>query len=139
MDAAQPWTELAAVAMRRFPETLRRTRPRWPIVGTRPAITPAVLKVFDTSLGFLTAAGLQPDEAIALMNCLAAFTIRPLLADVSDPVGRQGRHRRISSRSVRRAVPPSARRLTGSYLYDPNDQFEQGLSALICGWSVRRS
>jgi len=53
MDAAQPWTELAAVAMRRFRNTLRRHPAAVPIVGTRPAITPAVLKVFDTSLGFL--------------------------------------------------------------------------------------
>jgi len=74
------------------------------------------------------------------MNCLAAFTIGHLLADVSDPVGGQGRARRISMPLCpQSSFPHLHAALTGSYLYDPNDQFEQGLSALICGWSVRRS
>jgi len=124
MDAAQPWTELAAVAMRRFRNTAAPAPGRG---ADRPAPGcdhPRRAQRSSTPRwGFLTAAGLQPDEAIALMNCLAAFHHRP-------PTGRRQRSRRRQGRAPqdiyaalsRRAVPPSARALTGAPL-DPNDQF----------------
>ena len=132
------WTERAAAVMRRFRTALREHPKAVPIVGTRPAVTPVMLDLLDQALGQLTRAGLPAAEAIDLMNCLAAFTIGHVLAELGEPVGGE----ELSPASVYADLtadthPQLVAAFTGGYGYDPDGQFEHGLTALINGWTLR--
>jgi TetR/AcrR family transcriptional regulator, tetracycline repressor protein len=135
----QPWPEQAAAVMRRFRAALRAHPKAVPIVGTRPAVTPAMLDLLERALHMLTSAGLPDAAAIDLMNCLAAFTIGHVLAEVGEPVGGD----EIAPASVYTALsadshPHLVAAFTGGYGYDPDGQFEHGLTALINGWTTSR-
>jgi TetR/AcrR family transcriptional regulator, tetracycline repressor protein len=133
-----PWTEQAAAVMRRFRIALRAHPKAVPIVGTRPAVTPVMLDLLERALGQLTAAGLSAVEAIDLMNCLAAFTIGHVLAELGEPVGGD----EVPPASVYAGLtaqthPHLVAAFTSGYGYDPDGQFEHGLVALIDGWALR--
>jgi TetR/AcrR family tetracycline transcriptional repressor len=132
-----PWTEQAAAIMRQFRAALRAHPKAVPIVGTRPAVTPAMLDLLEQALQHLAAAGLSGADAIDLMNCLAAFTIGHVLAELGEPVGGD----EIPPASVYAALttdthPHLVAAFTGGYGYDPDGQFEHGLTALITGWAT---
>jgi len=136
-DPALPWTEQAAAAMRAFRAALREHPRAVPIVGTRPAVTPSMLDMLDRSLGLLTGAGLGSTEAIDLMNCLAAYTIGHVLAEVGEPVGGEG----TPPEAVYAALTPQTHphlveAFMNGYGYRPDEQYEAGLTALIAGWSA---
>ncbi|GAB95363.1 AcrR family transcriptional regulator [Kineosphaera limosa] len=108
------------------------------LIGTRPTTTPAMLTLIDASLGRLAAAGLPGQRAMPLIDCLSAFTIGKVLAEVSDPS--------TSGESVPQAVESAVAGMThqthphllatlmAGYAFTPEEQFETGLRALIQGW-----
>lgn len=135
LDEGAAWTELAAGVMRRFRQALRGHPRAVPIVGTRPAVTPAMLDLLDRALGHLTGAGLTAAEAIDLMNCLAAYTIGHVQAEVGEPVGGPDTPpENVYAAVTAQTHPHLAAAFSGGYGYDPDGQFEHGLAALIRGW-----
>jgi AcrR family transcriptional regulator len=135
----KPWTEQAAAVMRRFRTALGAHPKAVPIVGTRPAVTPVMLDLLDQALGQLTAAGLSAADAIDLMNCLAAFTIGHVLAELGEPVGGdQIPPAGVYAGLTAETHPHLVAAFTGGYGYDPDGQFEHGLTALVNGWVPRR-
>jgi AcrR family transcriptional regulator len=139
-DPDVPWTEQALTAMRAFRATLRAHPRAVTIAGTHPAVTPGMLQLLDRSLGWLTAAGLAPAEALDLINCLALFTMGQVLAEVGEPVGGEGTPPGAVYGSLDpEAYPHLVAAFASGYDYHPDQQFEAGITALLAGWPARRS
>jgi TetR/AcrR family transcriptional regulator, tetracycline repressor protein len=132
----RPWTEQAATAMRQFRAALRAHPRAVPIVGTHPAVTPTMLDLLDHALGQLTGAGLAAADAIDLLNCLAAYTIGHVLAELGEPVGGQDTPpETVYAALTLQTHPHLVAAFAGGYGYQPDQQFERGLTALIAGWA----
>jgi AcrR family transcriptional regulator len=135
-----PWTEQALTAMRAFRATLRAHPRAVTIAGTHPAVTPGMLQLLDRSLGWLTAAGLAPAEALDLINCLALFTMGQVLAEVGEPVGGEGTPPgAVYSSLDPETYPNLVAAFASGYGYRPDEQFEAGITALLAGWPARRT
>ena len=91
--------------------------------------------MLDHHLGRLAAAGLSPAHAMPLLDCLVAFTVGTVRAEVREPVGGPG----VPPEEVWAALTPQshpnlAAALGGGYDWAPEAQFETGLAALLGGW-----
>jgi len=139
-DPVVPWTEQALRAMRAFRAALRAHPRAVPVAGTHPAVTPGMLRLVDRSLGWLTDAGLDPAEALDLINCLAFFTMGQVLAEVGEPAGGESTPSETVYGSLdARAYPHLVAVFAGGYDYHPDRTFEAGITALLAGWSARQT
>ncbi len=106
------------------------------LMGTRPATTPALLCLINQTLGYLDATELPAHEAMALMDCLAAFTVGKVLGEVSQ------QHDKVAT-ALQTLTPEShpylLQALDAGYAFAPDAQFERGLHALISGWDCTSS
>lgn len=135
-----PWTEQVLMAMRAFRATLRAHPRAVTVAGTHPAVTPGMLQLVDRSLGWLTEAGLDPAEALDLIDCLAFFTMGQVLAEVGEPAGGESTPPEAVHRSLDpEAYPHLAAVFANGYDHHPDEQFEAGITALLAGWQLRRS
>lgn len=108
------------------------------LIGTRPAITPAMLKLIDGMLARLSRAGLPEAQAMPLIDCLTAFTVGKVLPESVD--WRDDVHDK--ARPALEALKPEdyphlAQAFAMGYDLAPDEQFDHGLRALIAGWPVR--
>ena len=129
------WRVVAARPVRALRRVLLDHPKIVPVVATRPATTPRMLAMLDHHLGRLAAAGLSPAHAMPLLDCLVAFTVGTVRAEVREPVGGPG----VPPEEVWAALTPQshpnlAAALGGGYDWAPEAQFETGLAALLGGW-----
>lgn len=103
------------------------------LMGTRPATTPALLHLIEHTLGHLDAAELPAHEAMALMDCLAAFTVGKVLGEVSQQEQRDKVESALQTLTPE-SHPHLLQALGAGYAFAPEMQFERGLRALIAGW-----
>lgn len=105
------------------------------LVGTRPTVSPTMLRVIDASLGRLKEAGLRGPDAMQLIDCISAFTIGKVLAEIGEPLGGPASAVEEAMAGVSMATHPH---LVGSmadgYGFRPDEEFERGLWALLAGW-----
>lgn len=103
------------------------------LMGTRPATTPALLDLIEQTLKQITAAGLPAHEAMPLLDCLMAFTVGKVLGEISQ----HQQHDKVAQ-ALQTITPDSHPHLlqavAAGYAFDPEAQFERGLSALLGGW-----
>lgn len=108
------------------------------LIGTRPAITPAMLDLIDGMLARLSQAGLPASEAMPLIDCLSAFTVGKVLPESAD--WRDDVHDRAlpALQALQPEVHPHlANALATGYQFSPDQQFDHGVRALIAGWPLR--
>lgn len=138
--AGGTWREQAEWFMRRLRDALYRHPKTLPIVSTRPTTTPGMLAVLDRGLGRLLAAGLTGQSALDLVNCLAAYTIGHAIADVGEPVGGESVPLADVAESMTPQTHPHLTQvLEGGFAYEPDEQYELGLQAMLDGFERRLS
>ncbi|MER7273833.1 TetR/AcrR family transcriptional regulator [Dactylosporangium sp. NPDC000244] len=125
------WRDLLAAFARSLREVLRRHPHVVPLVATRPAYSPAVLGLADRALGALGRSGFADRELLVMVNALRSFTIGHVLAEVGDPVGGPVATEQEAAELLG-PYPNLARATAGGYR--PQEQFEQGLRALLDGF-----
>lgn len=105
------------------------------LMGTRPATTPALLQLIEKTLAQMDAAALPGHEAMALIDCLAAFTVGKVLGEVSQ-AQQHGKVAAALQTLTPHSHPHLLRALGGGYDFAPDAQFERGLRALLAGWAA---
>lgn len=132
-EAAEAWPAIATRIFGALREQLLAHPHLAPILGTRPVTTPHMLALTDRALGWLDAAGLPPASAMPLLDCLTAYTIGKVLAEV------RGADAEGPALALASVTPDSHPHLVGAlasgYGWEPDAQFERGMDALIAGWS----
>ena len=108
-----------------------------PLLATRPAVTPNLLRLTDEALGWMVAAGLGPASAMQLLDCLVGYTVGKVQQEVREPIGGVG----VPAEQVYATMTPAthphlAAAMAGGYDWDPNGEFEAGLRALVQGWDA---
>lgn len=133
--ADAPWQDIVTDVF----HTLRRAllaHPRLvPVIATRPLATPAMIGLTDRVLGELAARGLAPAPAMRLLDCAQAFTIGKLLGEVRRPVGGESSPPEQTFAGLTPQTHPHlVAALMDGYAWQPDEEFEQGLTALVRGW-----
>lgn len=109
------------------------------LLGTRPAVTPAMLRLTDDQLGRLAAVGLPRHDAMQLIDCLAGYTVGKVLGEIGEPLG--GVNTTVQS-AMAAVTPQTHPQLTQAiregYQFSPEDEFVRGLTAMITGWNLGR-
>lgn len=106
------------------------------LVGTRPSVTPASLRLIDATLGRLSAAGLPGRDAMQLIDCLSGYTIGKVLAETGEALGGQSD---VVGRALAGITPqthPHFAAVMPEYGFAPDEEFDAGLRALIAGWQL---
>lgn len=107
------------------------------VVGTRPAVTPAMLALVDGVLARLRGAGFAGQDAMVLIDCLAGYTIGKVLAETSAALGDEtGPVAAALATVTPQTHPHLVREIADGYTLAPDEQFERGLTALIGGWTA---
>lgn len=105
------------------------------LMGTRPATTPALLRLIDQTLGHIAADDLPAQETMALLDCLMAFTVGKVLGEIS-----QHQQPEKVAAAVQSLTPQDhphlMQALAAGYAFAPDAQFEHGLRVLIAGWGA---
>jgi len=105
------------------------------VIGTRPSVSPAMLRLVEAILQRLEVAGLSGTEAMQLVDCLSGYTIGKVLAETSDLAGGHAEHVGAALASLTPQTHPALlAALSGGYSFAPEEQFQRGLRALINGW-----
>jgi TetR/AcrR family transcriptional regulator, tetracycline repressor protein len=135
-----PWSglgrDLVAAYMRRLRAVLRRHPGIVPVVATRPTHNPQFVALGEQAIARLRAEGLTARQALTLCSCLQDFTVGQVLAEVCAPVGGGG----MSEQEQAAATPPAALPNLAAAIaegYDPDEQYEQGLTAFLNGFMSR--
>lgn len=117
------------------------THPRLvPVVASRPLATPYMIGLTDRVLGELNARGLPPASAMRLMDCALAFTVGKLVGEVRQPVGGESSSPEQTFAGLSPQTHPHlVAALMDGYAWQPDEQFEQGLAALVYGWHAGAS
>ena len=132
--ATDDWRELIASFLRQLRDVLRRHPNAVHVLATRPGYTPANLALADKALDALSASGLSPRQALIVADCLRAYTIGHVFAEVSEPVGGETHSMDGASEIMTtEAYPHLSRAIVGGYR--PDEQFEVGLRAMLDGFS----
>lgn len=108
-----------------------------PVLATRPAVTPNLLRLSDQAVGRLADAGLAPASAMRLLDCVVGYTVGKVLQEVREPIGGVG----VPPEEVYGAITPQthphlATAMASGYGWDPEGEFEAGLEALVQGWAA---
>ena len=136
LPTAGTWREQIEWFARRLRAVLRQHPNAVPVIGTRPATTPTLLRILDDSLGHLIAGGLAASDAIDVVNCVATFTVGHVLAEVGEPVGGQGGDEGLAAITPG-THPHIASAFASGYAYRPDAQYELGLSSMLDGFEAR--
>jgi AcrR family transcriptional regulator len=138
LPADRTWRDQIEWFMRRLRAVLRKHPNALPVIGTRPATTPSMLRILDDSLGALIGGGLAASDAIDVVNCAATFTLGHVMAEVGEPVGGQGT---TIDESLAAMTPQTHPHLVSAfqsgYEYRPDEQYELGLSSMLDGFEAR--
>ena len=131
------WRQRVAGAMHSFRDVLRQHPRAVAILGTRPIATPELLTSLDRLLGTLVQAGMPAGEDAAdLLQALVVYTIGQVLAEVGEPIGGASAGT-LDERITPDTHPHLAAILAGAnWTYDPDRQYDRGLSALLSGWGA---
>jgi len=133
VPAGSDWRARIADTMHQLRQALRRHPSVVPVVGTRPVATPALFRVLQAGLGELQAAGFDAQQALDLLTCATTFTVGHALSEVGQPVGGDS----PDPLEVLVALDPEELPLVlaafTAYRYDPDAQFELGLTAMLAG------
>ncbi len=105
------------------------------LVGTRPTVAPAMLRLVDAALGRLVACGLSAAEAMQLVDCLAGYTVGKVLGELGEADAAVAEVVGAALADVTPGTHPHlARAMAAGYAYTPDEQFDRGLRALLRGW-----
>ena len=138
-DFTGDWREQVTLFMRRLREAVRRHPNALPVLSTRPAYSPGMLRIGEHALGVMHAAGFSLPQAIDIVNCLGTFTIGHALAEVGEPVGGATATPEELGRMVTPdAYPTLAKAFASGYEYRPDEQYELGLAAMLAGFELVR-
>ena len=129
------WRAIAGDIARALRRELRAHPRLVPILATRPAVTPNLLRLTDQALGRLTEGGLTPVSAMQLLDCLVGYTVGKVQQEVREPIGGVGTPpEEVYGAITQETHPNLAAAMAGGYDWDPDGEFESGLQALIDGW-----
>ncbi|RRS01730.1 TetR/AcrR family transcriptional regulator C-terminal domain-containing protein [Glycomyces terrestris] len=133
----ESWQFVIGEVFRAFRRRLLAHPRAAPVVGTRPAVSPAMLALVEGILARLHRAGFAGRDAMVLIDCLAGYTIGKVLAETSAALGDEatGPVAAALATVTPQTHPFLVREIAGGYALAPDDQFERGLAALIGGWS----
>ena len=105
-----------------------------PILGSRPVASPHMLDLTDRTLGWMDAAGLPPASGMQLLDCLMAFTVGKVLAEVRGGGDDSDDPGAVFSTLSPQTHPWLMGALMGGYGWQPDEEFTRGLDALLAGW-----
>ncbi|MGA2546171.1 MAG: TetR/AcrR family transcriptional regulator C-terminal domain-containing protein [Rectinemataceae bacterium] len=125
--------ERVAEAVRSMRRAFLRHSRALPIVSTRLATTPAVVKLIEAFLSLLEDAGFSPEVASDAITCFAVFTIGHTLAQAREPLGGEDPNANELFQASA-DCPHFNKALKTMKPYDPDRQLELGLKALIDGF-----
>lgn len=135
-EPGETWQSLLSAVFTDFRDRLRVHPRAAVIVGTRPSVTPALLRLIDTVLGRLAVLGLDGHDAMQLIDCLSGYTIGKVLAEVGEPLGGPAVAVPQALASVTSQTHPHVVAVLHSgYELAPDIEFGRGLRALIHGWA----
>lgn len=130
------WREVLQTVFSAFRERLLQHPRAVVLVGTRPSVTPAMLRLVDDTLGRLEAAGLGGKDAMQLIDCLSGYTIGKVLAEIGEPLGGLTSSVESALAGVTPATHPNlVRTMVADYGFAPEEEFDRGLRAMIQGWA----
>jgi AcrR family transcriptional regulator len=128
-------------AVFRFASTMRasmRAHPHvLPLVATRPVNTAPVALIIEAAASRLVSAGAEPREALGVVNCIAAFVIGHLMADVVEPIGGPEAPDPGPELFARDDMPTLIAAITAGWTWDADRTFDLGLRAMISGFGAR--
>lgn len=130
------WREQVASLARELRRVLLEHPRLVQLVGTRPIVTPRLMGLADQMVGRLDGQGLPPAQAMRLLDCVVAFTVGKVQAEVRQPVGGDDVDPEQALREMAEHTPHIARALATGYGWQPDEEFETGLGALLAGWPV---
>ena len=135
-DTPSPsWREEIARVSRGLRAALLRRPAAAVLVATRPVATPAQLALAERTVAALVAGGLDPAEAMRLLDITVAYTTGKVLGELRDPTDAEGTDPRAARERLDAAgLPHLARALADGYYWAPEREFAEGLRALIAGW-----
>lgn len=131
------WQGVLHAAFSALRDRLRQHPRAVVLVGTRPSVTPASLRLIDATLGRLSAAGLPGKDAMQLIDCLSGYTISKVLAETGEALGGASD---VVGRALAGVTPqshPHFAAVLPGYGFAPDEEFDAGLRALIAGWQLR--
>ncbi len=129
-DAVATYLYAARTAMRAHPGALA-------LLATRPVNTAPVFALVEVIAGRLARAGARPTDALAMVNCLATYTVGHLLADVGAPVGGPEAPPPDPATLDASAIPTLVAAMADGWVFDPDAVFDTGLRAMIAGFGSR--
>jgi len=107
------------------------------LLATRPVNTAPVFALVEVVAGRLARAGARPTDALAMVNCLATYTVGHLLADVGAPVGGPEAPPPDPATLDPSAIPTLVAAMADGWVFDPDAVFDTGLRAMIAGFGLR--
>ena len=120
----------ARTAMRSHPGALA-------LLATRPVNTAPVFALVEVVAARCVRAGASPIEALAMVNCLATYTVGHLLADVGAPVGGPEAPPPDPATLDASAIPTLVAAMAAGWEFDADAVFDVGLRAMIAGFGSR--
>ncbi len=129
-EAVATYLYAARTAMRAHPGALA-------LLATRPVNTAPVFALVEVIAARLAHAGARPTDALAMVNCLATYTVGHLLADVGAPVGGPEAAPPDPATLDPSAIPTLVAAMEDGWVFDPNAVFDTGLRAMIAGFGSR--
>lgn len=136
-QAPEAWDDAVAAHLHAMRSTMRRHPHALALLATRPVNTAPVLALIEVLAERLVRAGAPQSEVLAMVNCLATYTVGNLLADVGAPVGGPEAPPPDPSTLDPSAIPTLASAMASGWQYDPDAVFDAGLKAMIAGFGAR--
>ena len=134
--AGESWQEVLCDVFRAFRERLYQHPRAVVLVGTRPSVTPAMLRLVDQILGRLDQTEITGKDAMELIDCLSGYTVGKVLAEIGG--AEQSTSANVASvlAAVDAATHPYLARTLLEYGPAAEEEFERGLVALVTGWRL---
>lgn len=131
----ETWRDVLSAVFTAFRRRLLQHPRAVVLVGTRPSITPTMLRLIDDMLGRLAAAGLAGRDAMQLIDCLSGYAVGKVLAEVGETLGGPGAAVGPALAAVTPQTHPHLAATMPDYDLAPDEEFDRGLRALLAGWS----
>ena len=136
-EPAPSWQSLLHNLFSSFRERLLQHPRAVVLVGTRPSTSVAMLRLVDDTLGRLDDVGLAGRTAMQLLDCLAGFTVGKVLAEIAEPLGGPADTVATAMSGITPDSHPNlVAALASGYTFDPAEEFDRGLRALLTGWTA---
>lgn len=142
------WRTYAAELMRTIRRTLAAHAGLIPIVATHPITSPAALAVADRAIGAMIERGAPLDPALGdVVNVLVMTTVASAMGEFSTPAGAEPEGAGAGAAgggseeeaALLAALPNLGRLLAAGWASSPERQFEEGIRAILQGWSLPSS